>query len=166
MPTTFERLAAYGVQPPTILVPKKEIDLQKWAVVACDQYTSEPEYWKRVEAYVGDAPSALKLIYPELYLEEKNPRKRIAALNRSRNRYLEDDLFDVYEKSFFLIHREDEGGATVDGAFSQRWIWNTTIGTTARAPSSGQVKKRFSIGFLPARRFAMMPHWRYPISSS
>ena len=75
MPTTLQRLAAYGIQPPTILVPKKEIDLQKWAVVACDQYTSEPEYWNRVEAYVGDAPSALKLIYPEVYLEEENPRK-------------------------------------------------------------------------------------------
>ena len=109
MPTTLKRLAAYGVQPPTILIPKKEIDLKKWAVVACDQYTSEPEYWNRVEAYVGDAPSTLKLIYPEAYLEEKNSQERINAIHQTMNRYLEADLFDIYEESFFLIHREDEG---------------------------------------------------------
>jgi len=109
MPTTLKRLATYGVQPPTILIPKHEIDLKKWAVVACDQYTSEPEYWKRVEAYVGDAPSTLKLIYPEVYLEEKNSQERINAIHQAMNRYLEADLFDIYEESFFLIHRENEG---------------------------------------------------------
>jgi len=138
MPTTLQRLAAYGIQPPTILVPKKEIDLQKWAVVACDQYTSEPEYWNRVEAYVGDAPSALKLIYPEVYLEEENPRKRIASIHRMMNRYLEEDLFDIYEESFFLIHREDEGGGTgrwglLAALDLERYDWNKDSRTLIRA---------------------------------
>lgn len=110
MPSNTERLAALGVQSPTILLPKKEIDLEKWAVVACDQYTSEVEYWQRVEAYVGAAPSTLQLIYPEVYLEEEHPQRRIATINETMDRYLRDGIFDTYEKSFFLVHREDEGG--------------------------------------------------------
>ena len=50
-----------------VMVPRVE-DMEKWAVVACDQFTSEPEYWQRAEAIVGDAPSALRLILPEAEL--------------------------------------------------------------------------------------------------
>ena len=49
-----------------ILLPKNA-EMEKWAVVACDQYTSEPEYWKEVENIVGDAPSTLKITLPEIY---------------------------------------------------------------------------------------------------
>ena len=56
--------------PANILLPKKNFD--KWAVVACDQYTSEPEYWNDVEAIVGDEPSALHIILPEIYLSDDN----------------------------------------------------------------------------------------------
>ena len=52
-----------------ILVPKESVDTAKWSVIACDQYTSEPEYWDQVYSIVGDAPSTLNLILPELYLE-------------------------------------------------------------------------------------------------
>ena len=51
-----------------ILLPKNS-DMSKWAVIACDQYTSEPEYWKKVEEIVGDAESTLKITLPEIYLE-------------------------------------------------------------------------------------------------
>ena len=60
----FEKLGFY---PADILLPKKA-DMTKWAVVACDQFTSEPEYWERVEKTVGDAPSTLRLILPEANL--------------------------------------------------------------------------------------------------
>ena len=53
-----------------ILLPKK--DFENWAVIACDQYTSEPEYWKKVKEIVGDTPSALNLILPEVYLSKDN----------------------------------------------------------------------------------------------
>ena len=58
----FEKL---GVYPADILLPKDQ-DMRKWAVVACDQFTSEPEYWQAVEQTVGDAPSTLRLILPAL----------------------------------------------------------------------------------------------------
>ena len=50
---------------PQLWMPKEGTDLSKWAVVACDQYTSQPEYWEEAEKIVGDAPSALRLILPE-----------------------------------------------------------------------------------------------------
>ena len=64
-----------------IYVPNKNVDIKKWAVVACDQYTSEEEYWQDVEQYVGSDPSTLKIIYPEVYLEEGLEKKE-ARLNK------------------------------------------------------------------------------------
>ena len=61
----FEKLGFY---PADILLPKEQ-DMTKWAVVACDQFTSEPEYWQAVEEKVGDAPSTLRLILPEANLK-------------------------------------------------------------------------------------------------
>lgn len=61
-----------GIDISSILLPKKGTDMKKWAVVACDQYTSEPDYWKSVEDYVGESPSTLHLIFPETYLEREN----------------------------------------------------------------------------------------------
>ena len=57
-------------RPAKILLPKEGTDLSKWAVVACDQFTSEPEYWKEADELVGDAPSTLRITLPEVYLEE------------------------------------------------------------------------------------------------
>ena len=57
-----------GFKAADILLPKEGIDCEKWAVVACDQYTSQEEYWESLSEYVGDSPSTLRLIYPEVYL--------------------------------------------------------------------------------------------------
>ena len=56
-----------------ILIPQN-VDLKKWSVVACDQYTSQKDYWERVKSFVGEAPSSLNLIYPEAYLSEGESR--------------------------------------------------------------------------------------------
>ena len=69
-----------------ILLPK-DVDMTKWSVVACDQYTSEPEYWKEVENIVEDNPSTLNLILPELYLEEDNVEERIKKINETMKEY-------------------------------------------------------------------------------
>ena len=53
-----------------IILPKAGTDMSKWAVIACDQYTSEPEYWEKTSQIAGDAPSTLNLILPEVYLED------------------------------------------------------------------------------------------------
>ena len=55
-----------GICVPEIIFPSKDVDLTKWACVACDQYTSQPDYWNKVEEIVGDAPSTLRLMLPEI----------------------------------------------------------------------------------------------------
>ncbi len=82
-----------GVHIPQVVLPKAGTDLQKWAVVACDQYTSEPQYWQQVQQFVGDAPSTLNLIFPEVYLEQAGAPERIAAISRTMDSYLQADLF-------------------------------------------------------------------------
>ena len=62
---------------PEIMMPREGTDLSKWAVIACDQYTSQPEYWERVDKYVGDAPSTLRLILPEAKLNDPNVDEHI-----------------------------------------------------------------------------------------
>ncbi|MGH0054228.1 MAG: DUF1015 domain-containing protein, partial [Sphaerochaetaceae bacterium] len=105
MSNVAQHLAKVALKRADILIPKATVDLSKWAVVACDQYTSEPEYWEQVRQIVGDAPSTLHLIYPEVYLEEDHPEKRIEQINTTMKHYLEEGLFTVYHDAFFLIHR-------------------------------------------------------------
>jgi hypothetical protein len=82
-----------GFRSPRLLLPRSGMDLRKWAVIACDQYTSEPEYWQRVAQEVGDAPSTLQLIFPEVYLESADASARIARIQQAMRRYLADGLF-------------------------------------------------------------------------
>ncbi len=84
-----------GVKIPKILLPNKNVDMTKWAVVACDQYTSEPDYWKRVSELVADEPSTLKLVYPEVYLKDEDKEKRIQNINDSMSEYLEQELLEA-----------------------------------------------------------------------
>ena len=86
-----------------ILVPRKAVDYGKWSVIACDQYTSQPEYWQNVEKNVGDAPSTLKIVYPEVYLSEGD--KRIKAINAQMNSYLENNIFDEYKNTLIFVER-------------------------------------------------------------
>ena len=59
-----KRMKKLGVHIPEILLPVGGTDLSKWAVIACDQYTSQPEYWENVRNEVGDSPSTFHLIFP------------------------------------------------------------------------------------------------------
>ncbi len=93
--------------PANILLPKN--DFEKWAVVACDQYTSEPEYWKQVEHIVGDTPSALNLILPEVYLSADNSEK-IEKINNSMSDYLENGVFETINDTFVYVERQVTGG--------------------------------------------------------
>lgn len=108
MEGTTQRLARLGISTADILIPKQGVDLKKWAVVACDQYTSQPEYWKRVNEEVGDAPSTLRLIFPEVYLDDTDKVSRIECINQTMCRYLDEGLFDTYEDGFFLVRRDTE----------------------------------------------------------
>ncbi len=69
-----------GVQIPRIFLPRKGTDLTKWAIIACDQFTSQPEYWQKVEKIVGDSPSTLHLTLPEVYLDAADEPERIQKI--------------------------------------------------------------------------------------
>ena len=82
-----------GIQIPQVHLPKPGTDLKKWAVIACDQYTSEPEYWHEVERLVGDAPSTLNLTFPEVYLEQAGGDERIRNIQSTMKKYLDAGVF-------------------------------------------------------------------------
>ncbi|MBQ8297130.1 MAG: DUF1015 domain-containing protein [Ruminococcus sp.] len=101
--------------PADILIPKKTANMNKWSVVACDQYTSEPEYWESVYAQVGSAPSTLSLILPEIYLEDENVSERIENIHEAMNSYLADDTFDEYKDVMVYVERTQSNGILRQG---------------------------------------------------
>ena len=90
-----------------ILIPKN-VDFKKWSVVACDQYTSEPEYWKEVENTVENEPSTLNIIYPEVYLSDGD--KRIKNINDTMDKYVKDNIFTEYKDSLIYLERTLRSG--------------------------------------------------------
>ena len=91
-----------GIQIPQIYLPKAGIDLNRWAVIACDQFTSEPEYWRAVEKIVGDAPSTLNLTFPEVYLEEPNAEERIQNVHIAMSKYMEEGILQSHDGLIYL----------------------------------------------------------------
>lgn len=92
-----------------ILIPSN-VEMEKWSVVACDQYTSEPEYWQETERTVGDVPSALRLILPEVYLENSDVDERINEIHRSMEKYLSDGIFKEYKNAMIYVERTTSDG--------------------------------------------------------
>ena len=97
-----------------ILIPK-DVDMTKWSVVACDQYTSEPDYWNEVERIVGDSPSTLRITLPEIYLEESDVEERIKKINETMTKYIEDDIFNEYTDSMIYVERTQDDGKVREG---------------------------------------------------
>ena len=97
-----------------ILLPK-DVDMTKWSVVACDQYTSEPEYWKEVEKEVGSSPSTLNLILPELYLEDTDVGDRIKKINKTMEEYLDESMFNEYKDTMIYLERTQKDGKVREG---------------------------------------------------
>lgn len=106
-----KKLESMGLIAADIMLPKKGTDLYKWAVVACDQYTSEKDYWEDVAKIVGDDPSTLKLIFPECYLEDGDSKERIANINKTMKAYVDAELFETYPETFFLVKRTCASGS-------------------------------------------------------
>ena len=93
------------LQVPEILLPKSGVALDSWAVIACDQYTTAPEYWRQVEELVGEAPSTLHAIFPEVHLGGLDRGRRIERINRQMRRYLEDGILEPLPAGFVLVDR-------------------------------------------------------------
>jgi len=100
--------------PADILLPQ-DCDYDKWAVVACDQYTSQPDYWQRVEETVGQAPSALRLILPESCLDGPNVETDIVEVNNTMSRYLREGRFRELPNAMIYVERRLRSGAVRRG---------------------------------------------------
>lgn len=98
-----------GIKSADILLPREGIDLKKWATVACDQYTSEPEYWLDVEKIVADSPSTFRITFPEVYLEKEGKNERIRNIVKTMEDYIEEGVFTEYKDSFILVKRTCDG---------------------------------------------------------
>ena len=106
MNETFKKTGFY---PADILLPANA-DMTKWSVVACDQFTSQPEYWEDADRIVAEAPSTLRMILPEAGLNKPDVDKTISKINTTMKAYLEENLFETYEESLFYIERTQSDG--------------------------------------------------------
>ena len=95
--------------PGEILLPRVD-DMSLWSVIACDQFTSQPEYWAKVEELVGDSPSTLRLMLPEAYLELPDQAQRSRSILHTMDEYLKSGLFRTLEKSYIYVERTLSGG--------------------------------------------------------
>lgn len=92
-----------------ILLPENA-DMEKWAVVACDQYTSEPAYWKETSSITCGSPSTLDFILPEVYLENDDVSRRIEKIHDSMKKSLDGGLFKEYKDAMIYIERVQDDG--------------------------------------------------------
>ncbi|MEG1987747.1 MAG: DUF1015 domain-containing protein [Oscillibacter sp.] len=109
-----QKFSSLGFYPADILLPK-EADMTRWAVVACDQFTSQPEYWEAVDKTVGDAPSTLRLILPEAKLSGPNVDRDIAGINAAMTDYVDGGVFQTLPDSLLYIERTQSDGKVRHG---------------------------------------------------
>jgi len=96
-----------------ILLPKFSHDkdlMKKWSIVACDQYTSEPDYWNEVSKLVEDNYSALNLIIPEIYLNDADIDSRIKNANLNMNKYIDVGIFTEHKNTYIYVERTLKNG--------------------------------------------------------
>ncbi len=101
-------ISELGFAVPDILLPQQGTDLRKWAVIACDQYTSEPEYWENVSKEAGDAPSTLNLVLPEVYLGTDKETEKLGSIADTARKYLNEGILQNIGTGFILTDRATE----------------------------------------------------------
>ncbi len=140
---------------PAILLPK-DADMTAWAVNACDQFTSDYKYWSDLQEFVGEKPSALHLIYPEIYLKD-NTVSRINTINANMKKYLSGGVFYEVQGRFVLVERTTQSGTRTgivlaidleDYSFkkgSQALIRSTEATILERIPPRVEIRKNAEI---------------------
>lgn len=91
-----------GLMVPDVYLPREGIDMEKWAVIACDQFTSQPEYWQQVSAIVGDAPSSYHLTLPEVYLGKPEEASRLSSVRATMQQYLDENILEEQEGMIYV----------------------------------------------------------------
>ena len=102
-----------GVRPADILLPQG-VDGQRWSCIACDQFTSDEEYWKRMEAFTGEKPGAVHIIFPEIYLGQEDA-VRIRSINAAMQHYLDEGIFREYRDAVIMCRRTLRSGRVRTG---------------------------------------------------
>jgi hypothetical protein len=127
-----------------ILIPQG-IDMERWSCVACDQFTSEPEYWEEAGRFVGSAPSTLRLMLPEAYLETRDSGTETKKIYDAMEGYLNRGLFRKLEDSFVFIERTLPSGVVRRGLLGaldlECYDWSPGAKTPVRA-TEGTVESR------------------------
>ena len=100
--------------PADILLPK-DADMSKWAVIACDQFTSDQEYWSRVRKTAEGAVSTINLILPEAELGTEREAAHTALINKTMKEYLDQGVFETYKNSLIYVERTLENGSIRPG---------------------------------------------------
>lgn len=133
-----------GVLVPEILLPPKGTDMYKWAVVACDQFTSQKEYWEEARRIIGDAPSTLDLILPEAWLGAQDEQERIARIKEKMQEYLHNGTLVKQPQGFVLVERTAAGNTRhglVMALDLEKYDYSKGSGTLIRA-TEGTIVER------------------------
>ena len=129
--------------PADILLPQN-VDMSKWAVVSCDQFTSEPKYWQSLAEYIGGAKSTLDLIFPEVYLGD-NDAERIKKINAAMESYLSEGVFKTIKNSYILVERITASGVRRVGIIGMVDLEDFDFSANAKSvirPTEGVVPSR------------------------
>lgn len=110
----MEKYKKVSLFPADLLLPK-DVDMTKWSVVACDQYTSQPEYWEDVKKIISDLPSAYNLVLPELYLNGDDVDDKIKIINSCMQNYVDEGVFEECKASLLYIERTLNNGKVRKG---------------------------------------------------
>jgi len=131
--------------PTDILIPKDASKHEKWAVVACDQFTSQPEYWAEVEKIVGDDVSTLGMVLPEAYLGTPNEQKMLDNISATMEKYLENGVFTEYKDALIIVDRTLKDGKVRRGVIGALRLsdYDYSVGSTSKVRATeGTVKER------------------------
>lgn len=101
-------------KPADIMLPKDE-PMEKWAVIACDQFTSDYDYWQRVRANAEGCPSTINLVLPEAILGTPEEETQTALINKTMGEYIDGGVFTTYANSFVYVERTMENGTIRKG---------------------------------------------------
>lgn len=102
----MERTMKSCIAVPEILLPRVGTDMHAWAVIACDQHTSDSAYWSELEQTVGEKPSTLRLTLPEIYLDRADCAVRIGNIAKTMREYRDGGVFRKLPKGFILVRRK------------------------------------------------------------
>ncbi|MDR2842934.1 MAG: DUF1015 domain-containing protein [Spirochaetaceae bacterium] len=143
------KLSEFAVCIPEVILPAKNVDIEKWSVVACDQWTQDKDYWDSVEDFVGDSPSTLKMIYPEIYLNEAGRAQRIENIHQTMRDYLsleytKNQVVIPPRRAGVFLERETKSGVRqglVAAVDLEKYDWHKGSNTIIRA-TEGTIPER------------------------